>query len=144
MKVWAITLTESTQVSNPKDDELIEQARRVQRQAYAPYSNFKVGASLLSDDGRIFVGCNVENASYGATICAERNAVAAGVCNGARRFQKIVIVANQDEPVMPCGICRQVLFEFGSDIEIIAIGKTGKRKQALLKDLLPIGFRLEK
>lgn len=139
-----VTLTEKTSFTNPTDDELIEQAQQAKRQAYAPYSNFKVGSALLSDDGRIFTGCNVENASYGATICAERNAVAAGVCNGARRFQKIVIVTDQEDPAMPCGICRQVLLEFSPDLEIIAVGKTGKRKQATVKDLLPFGFQLEK
>lgn len=139
-----ITLTEKTSITNPTDDDLIKQAKRAQRQAYAPYSNFKVGSALLTDDGRIFTGCNVENASYGATICAERNAVAAAVCNGARRFQKIVIVTDQEDPVMPCGMCRQVLFEFNPDLEIIAVGKTGKREQAILKDLLPFGFQLEK
>ncbi|MFX1562244.1 MAG: cytidine deaminase [Promethearchaeota archaeon] len=128
---------------NPTDDELIEQAKLVQGEAYAPYSNFKVGAAILSDDGRIFLGCNVENASYGATICAERNAVANGVSTGARRFKKLAIVTDQDDPVMPCGICRQVLFEFSPDLVIISVGKSGKRKQVKLKDLLPFGFRLE-
>ncbi|MFX1561882.1 MAG: cytidine deaminase [Promethearchaeota archaeon] len=137
-------MTEKTPATNPTEDDLIKQAKGAQRQAYAPYSNFKVGSAILTDDGRIFTGCNVENASYGATICAERNAVAAAVCNGARRFQKIVIVTDQEDPVMPCGMCRQVLFEFNPDLEIIAVGKTGKREKATLKDLLPFGFHLEK
>jgi len=136
-------LTDRTTARNPTDDELIEQAKHVQSQAYAPYSKFKVGAAILSHDGRAFYGCNVENASYGATICAERNAVANGISNGARLFKKLAIVADREDPIMPCGICRQVLFEFSPDLVIISVGKSGRKKQVKLKDLLPFGFRLD-
>ena len=84
----------------------------IRDRAYAPYSHFQVGAALLAKDGRVFTGCNVENATYGATICAERTAVTKAVSEGVREFEKIAIVASSGEYAAPCGICRQVLFEF--------------------------------
>ena len=129
--------------AKPSDKELIRQARQAQRNAYAPYSDFPVGAALMTEDGRVFAGCNVENASFGATSCAERNAAFMAVCKGSKRFIKIVVVTNQDEPVMPCGICRQVLWEFGKNMEIIAVGKTGREIRVQLADLQPYGFDLE-
>jgi len=130
--------------ANPSDAELIALARQAQQRAYAPYSNFRVGAALLAKDGRAFVGCNVENAALGATNCAERTALYAAVCGGAREFAKLVVVTDDPDPVMPCGVCRQVLFEFSPQLEVIGVGMTGETKRATLRALLPEGFRLKK
>jgi len=124
------------------EEELIRRAREVQKHAYAPYSRFPVGAALLSTDGRIFVGCNVENSSLGITSCAERNAVYTAVASGATKFQLLAVVTNSPEPTMPCGVCRQVLWEFNPDLEVIAVGGTGSVARAKLRDLLPHGFKL--
>jgi len=130
-------------IMSPSEDQLIQHARDAQKQAYAPYSQFAVGAALLTEDGRIFSGCNVENSTFGATICAERTAVFTAVCNGARRFMKIAIVSDDEIPVMPCGICRSVLFEFSPDIEIISVGLSGAVEKIRLSQLYPKGFRLK-
>jgi cytidine deaminase len=128
----------------PNDEELITRARQAQQNAYAPFSHFKVGAALLTDTGQIYSGCNVENSTYGATNCAERTAVFMAVCDGARSFQKIVVVTDSEDPVMPCGICRNVMFEFSPNMEIIAVGASGKTERIQLSALFPKGFRLEK
>ncbi|MFW9935977.1 MAG: cytidine deaminase [Candidatus Thorarchaeota archaeon] len=125
------------------DEELIQKARVAQSHAYAPYSQFAVGAALLTEDGQVFTGCNVENATFGATVCAERTAVFSAVCHGARRFVKIAIVTDNKEPVMPCGICRSVLFEFAPNLEVIAVGSSGQVEKISLSQLYPKGFRLE-
>jgi len=124
----------------PKTNSLVsleKTARRVRKQAYAPYSNFQVGAALESTDGKVFSGCNVENISYGLTICAERNAVFAAVAAGVRSFRRIVIVADSVEPVTPCGACRQVLSELSENMEIICINLHGRKFRAKLPELLP-------
>ena len=120
-------------------DALIAAAREAQTQAYAPYSDFRVGAAIEAADGRVFVGCNVENASFGLTICAERAAVSAAVSAGARRFRRAVVVSDVDPPAAPCGACRQVLSEFEPDLPIEAVGA----RQAVrwqLSELLPAAF----
>ena len=101
------------------DKELLKIAINVAQRAYAPYSKFLVGAALLTKDGRVYEGCNVENISFGLTICAERNAVFAAVAAGCREFAKIVIATDTQEPASPCGACRQVLAEFDPDMEVI-------------------------
>jgi cytidine deaminase len=106
--------------------------------AHAPYSGFLVGAALEAKDGRIFTGCNVENLSYGLTICAERNAICHAVACGAREFRAIAIVADSVEPVSPCGACRQVMAEFG-DFEVIAATLDGKVFESMVSTLLPRG-----
>ena len=120
-------------------DALISAARGAQARAYAPYSKFRVGAALESADGTVFLGCNVENASYGLTICAERAAVFAAVSAGVTRFRRAVVVSDVDPPAAPCGACRQVLAEFGLDLPIDGIGsRTSVRWR--LSDLLPAAF----
>ena len=123
-------------------DPLVSAARAAQQQAYAPYSRFRVGAALESEDGRIFAGCNVENASYGLTICAERAAVCAAVSAGARRFRRVVVVSDCDPPAAPCGACRQVLAEFGRDFRVDGIGPTGTVSWTI-GELLPAAFGKE-
>jgi cytidine deaminase len=120
-------------------DPLITAARTAQARAYAPYSHFRVGAALEAADGTVFLGCNVENASYGLTICAERAAICAAVSAGATRFRRAVVVSDVDPPAAPCGACRQVLAEFGLDLPIDAVGP----KRILswrLAELLPAAF----
>ena len=119
--------------------ELVRRAREVQRQAYCPYSKFRVGAALEAADGRVFVGTNVESASYGLTICAERMALGAAVAAGARQFTRIVVATDVDPPASPCGACRQLLAEFGLALEVIAAGPTSERRWTL-RDLLPDAF----
>lgn len=120
-------------------DSLISAARSVQARAYAPYSNFRVGAALEGFDGAVFLGCNVENASYGLTICAERAAVCAAVSAGVTRFRRAVVVSDVDPPAAPCGACRQVLAEFGLDLPIDGVGPQ-RTVRWRLSDLLPDAF----
>lgn len=117
------------------DDSLIDAAWQVRDLAHAPYSNFLVGAAVLADDGRVFTGCNVENLSFGLTMCAERVAIASAVAAGARRFARIVVVADTAEPVSPCGACRQVMAEFG--MPRIVLANRRERISFTLDDLLP-------
>ena len=119
------------------DQQLVTQAIEVAARAYAPYSKFHVGAVLVGKDGRTFAGCNVENISFGLTICAERNAVFAAVAAGCREFSKIVIVADTEEPASPCGACRQVLAEFDPDLDIVLANFRGKNLNFRLSELLP-------
>ena len=117
--------------------ELLEAARAVRPRAYAPYSHFLVGAALLSRSGKIYTGCNVENISYGLTLCAERSAVAAAVADGEREFAAIAIVADTEKPISPCGACRQVLAEFSPNLEVFLATLSGKLESYRLIELLP-------
>jgi len=121
-------------------DSLIDTALRAREQAHAPFSKFKVGAALLDDGGHIYTGCNVENATYGLTVCAERVAVFKAISEGARKFRRIAVAA--DTPVLtpPCGACRQILWEFCGDIEVILTNLQGKTESLRLKDLFPRPF----
>ena len=110
--------------------------------AYAPYSQFQVGAALLCKDGQVFTGCNVENASYGATCCAERTAIGKAVSEGVRCFEKIAIMASDGGFTAPCGICRQVLLEFMPEGQVVLGNKTGEIQVFTVKELLPHGFTL--
>jgi cytidine deaminase len=116
-------------------DSLVDAAWSAREQAYAPYSKFAVGAALLAADGRIFVGCNVENLSFGLSNCAERVAVGAAVAAGAREFLAVAVVADTDVPVSPCGACRQVLSEFG--VGRVMVANRGERLEFGLEELLP-------
>ena len=120
------------------DEELVELAREAMLRAYAPYSHFRVGACLLTKEGRVYQGCNIENASYGATNCAERTALFKAVYEGERAFTRIAIYAEKDL-AWPCGICRQALFEFSPDMTVI-VASGDRRASARLSDLLPNGF----
>jgi cytidine deaminase len=120
-------------------DTLVAAARAVQGRAYAPYSRFRVGAAVEAEDGRVFSGCNVENASYGLTICAERAAVVQAVAAGVTRLRRVVIVTDTEPPAAPCGACRQVLWEFGPDLVVDAVGPQS-RKQWRIWELLPDAF----
>ena len=120
-------------------DRLVLAARGMQQHAYCPYSNYRVGAALEAQDGTVFLGCNVENASYGLTICAERAAIFAAVGAGARRFRRIVIATDSEPPAPPCGACRQVLAEFGSELEVESVGPS-QSKRWRIGELLPDAF----
>lgn len=124
-------------------DSLIEAAREAQSHAYAPYSSFRVGAALEAVDGAVYTACNVESASYGLTICAERAAVAFAVSRGARQFRRIVVVSDSEPPASPCGACRQVLAEFGLELEVEAVGRA-RALRWRLRDLLPDAFTRER
>lgn len=129
---------------NPVERELADAAIAVRGRAYAPYSKFHVGAALRTTDGTIHVGCNVENGSFGATICAERNAAAAAIAAGAvAEFAAIAITATSDEVCPPCGMCRQVLSEFNPRLPILLVSETGEVARAQLDELLPQRFRSE-
>ena len=114
---------------------LIAKAWEARERAYAPYSNFQVGAVLVSSDGRVFPGCNVENISYGLTNCAERVAIGSAIAQGVTKFEKIVVVADTVEPISPCGACRQVLTEFG--VKTIILANRQGSVEFSLEELLP-------
>ena len=118
---------------------MVAQAKAVQQRAYAPYSNFRVGAALEAMSGEVFVGCNVENASYGLTMCAERVAVARAVSCGVRLFRRIVVVTDTEPPAAPCGACRQVLAEFGTELVVEAVGPSSTKRWRI-RELLPDWF----
>ncbi|MGE5559237.1 MAG: cytidine deaminase [Bacillota bacterium] len=122
------------------EDALFTAAKNAALKAYAPYSGFRVGAALLAEDGRIFTGCNVENASYGMTVCAERTVALKAVSEGAQRFSQIAIYAESDPVCPPCGACLQFLSEFGPDVEVIMINHKGDLRRKILMELLPLGF----
>jgi cytidine deaminase len=123
------------------DDELIERAKQARLAAHAPYSNFEVGAAILATDGRIFTGCNIENSTYGLTMCAERVAIFKAVSEGATEFLKVAIVADHLRITPPCGCCRQMIWEFSTDeTEVILANLGGDVQNFDIKDLFPNAF----
>ncbi len=135
---------QTKKVSSAMRERLLRAARKVMKNAYAPFSNFRVGAAILTSKGRIFVGCNVENSSYGMTNCAERTAIFSAIARDGPALEIIAIAVaiHEGVPCSPCGACRQVIYEFGPRAIIFYQGKNGP-KQSLISDLLPEGFRLK-
>ena len=119
---------------------LIQSALAARAHAFAPFSKFQVGAALEDSHGRIHTGCNVENATYGLTVCAERVAVFKAISEGIRKFRRIAVAADTDDLTPPCGACRQILWEFCGDIEIVLVNPRGKTESYQLKDLFPKPF----
>lgn len=120
--------------------DLVAKAIEARKKAYAPYSKFKVGAALEAQSGRVYTGCNVENASYGITCCAERTALLKAISEGERSFRRVAIVADSPRPCPPCGICRQAFHEFAKDLEIIMANMNGDVVVHKLSELFPLGF----
>jgi cytidine deaminase len=142
-------LSDSSQVSgrdsgsgirDSKLDVLIDAARAVREYAHADYSGFKVGAALETADGTIVTGCNIENATYGLTVCAERVAMFKALSEGHREFRRMVVVAPPEAPTPPCGACRQVLWEFAGDLEIVLANLNGETGRHRISELLPQPF----
>ena len=119
---------------------MIAAARRARRHAHAAFSGFKVGAALETTDGTVITGCNIENATYGLTICAERVAMFKALSDGHRRFRRIAVVTDSAAPTGPCGACRQILWEFGGDLEVIVANLRRETARHRLADLLPLPF----
>ena len=122
------------------EKDLCQKAIDMLERSYCPYSHFAVGAALESADGTVFTGCNIENASYTPTICAERTAIFKAVSEGYRDFKRIVIAGRSEDYCVPCGVCRQVMQEFAPDLEVICLNGKGEAKHFTLKELLPYGF----
>jgi cytidine deaminase len=121
--------------------DLFEAAKQARLRAYAPYSNFKVGAAILADNGRVYSGCNVENASYPEGSCAETSAIAAMINDGGKRIEKVLVIADTEDPITPCGGCRQRLAEFADgDTPVLLAGLRGVALETTLGALLPSGF----
>ncbi len=129
-------------MSNISNEELVRIADEAKEFAYSPFSNFKVGAALLGKSGKVYTGCNVENSSYGGTNCAERTAIFKAISEGEREFEKIAIMSSSGDFTSPCGICRQVIFEFMQDGEVILGTNKGEVQSYAVKELLPLGFKL--
>ena len=125
---------------DPAGTALVEAARAARLHAHAPFSRFQVGAALLTKEGRVFTGCNVENATYGLTVCAERVALFKALSEGHRRFTHIAVVADTAEPTPPCGACRQLLWEFGGDLEVVLGNLQRETARHRLADLFPHPF----
>ena len=125
------------------DRELIEMAIAASENAYAPYSNYKVGAAVECASGAVYKGCNVENAAFGGTICAERNAYTTAVANGERKFNRIAVYANGEDYCVPCGQCRQFMAEFGLDTLVLCVRGDGEYEAHPLREMLPFAFSKE-
>ena len=121
-------------------NQLIDTAIHQLKYSYTPYSNFKVGAALLAKNGQVYTGCNIENAAYGLTICAERTAIFKAISEGHRDFKRIVIAGKSEDYCVPCGSCRQVMQEFAPQMEVICLNGKGEAKELTLRELLPYGF----
>ncbi len=123
---------------------LVAAAKKIRARAHAPYSGYHVGAAVRGDDGVVYPGANIENASYGLCLCAERSAVAAAVMAGCKKLTAVAVVTDSDPPAAPCGMCRQTLAEFALDLPVILVNLDGKELETTLEALLPHAFRAEK
>lgn len=128
------------EINVKNDSELMDMAKEAMKSAYAPYSHFSVGAAVETDDGEVYCGCNIENSSYGATICAERTAISKAVSEGYRRITRIAICDSNNSFAWPCGICRQVMSEFAVEDFYVILEDSGKLSNFFLKELLPNSF----
>jgi len=129
-------------MTREEKDQLVAAAQAVRSRAYAPYSNFKVAAAVRGDDGKVYAGVNVENASYGLALCAERSAVAKAISDGAKRITGVAVITSTSPPAAPCGMCRQTLAEFATDsMELVLVNDAGERLETTLGQLLPRAFR---
>ena len=137
-------MVNSKEVKSEFFKELFSAAKQAREYAYAPYSHFSVGAALLSSEGQIYTGCNVENASYGLSVCAERAAVFKAVSQGCSSFRALVLVTDGETPASPCGACRQVLAEFSPEIEVFMCNLEGKMVHTTVEKLLPYTFVFKK
>ncbi len=139
-------MSEKIELSKELEESLVAYAKKAMENAYTPYSNFKVGAALLTADGNIYMGCNIENSSYGATNCAERTAIFKAISEGHRQFYAIAIVGGLNGNITgictPCGICRQVLNEFCNENMIVLLGNQSGYRKFTLGELLPLSFNL--
>jgi cytidine deaminase len=133
-------MKQAVKVMDNVDSELLKAATEVRENAYAPFSEFRVGSALLTDDGEIIRGSNVESASYGLTVCAERVAVWNAISQGKRKIVKIAVVADTEDLTPPCGVCRQIIWEFGGDIPVIFGNLRGDSETVQMRDLLPRAF----
>ena len=139
-KANSASSTRSSKSKPERHEDLVAAAWRVRDKAVAPYSGFKVGAALLAADGKVFTGCNIENSTYGLTVCAERVAVFKALSEGANSFTKIAIVTASPKLTPPCGSCRQILWEFCGDIEILMANQQGQHRRTHLSKLFPEPF----
>lgn len=128
---------------NERYTQLVNAAIAAKEFSYSPYSHFRVGAAILSEDGQIFKGCNIENVSYGATNCAERTAIFKGVSEGVKSIKAIAITSDEEDFTYPCGICRQVICEFGTEVDIILVNNKGETRMSSIEELLPSSFSKE-
>ncbi len=139
-------MNEKIELSQELEENLVAYAKQAMKNSYAPYSNFKVGAAVLTADGNIYMGCNIENSSFGATNCAERTAIFKAVSEGHRKFYAIAIVGGKNGEItgicQPCGICRQVMSEFGDDNMIVLLGNQSGYRKYTLSEILPLTFHL--
>lgn len=124
----------------PTDKELIDAATKVRENTYAPYSEFRVGSALETEDGEVIVGCNVESASYGLTVCAECVVIWNAISQGKRKLKKISVVADTEDLTPPCGVCRQIIWEFGGDVPVVMANLKGKTETIQMSELLPRAF----
>ena len=127
-------------LSGPTKDALVNKALAARENAYAPYSGIRIGAAVLAENGRTYTGCNVENASYGATVCAERVAIFSAVADGARAIRALAVASTLEGPIAPCGLCRQVAAEFAADCPVLMAGAAGRYRESTLGRLLPDRF----
>ncbi len=127
-------------MSADSDEELLKAAREVRERAHAPFSKFKVGAAIRDNAGRIFTGCNVENASYGLTMCAERVAIFKAISEGSAKLERVAVVADTEALTLPCGACRQLLWEFCGNAELVLANLSGQRETLRVAEIFPRPF----